>query len=427
MTLTGASPDSETVLRRAALYITWASAVSILFSIAVSQILLGLAVIAVLVSRTRLRLPRIWLPLALFMTGTVLSLLLSGDILAGRPQIRKFYVYLMLLVVFSTFRALVDVRRLVLAWALVGGVSALVGLVQFARKIQGARAYGGTFYDYYVHERITGLMSHWQTFGGEQVIVLAMLGAFLMFSPRARGLLIWLGLLAAGVMSAGMLASYVRGVWLAAACAGVYLLWFWKRWLLLVVPVLLALLLWLNPGSVRVRFQSGFMPRKELDSNQHRVVCWRTGWAMIRAHPFFGVGPEQVGPKLMQYVPSDIPRPLPEGWYGHLHNLYIHYAAERGVPTMLALVWLLGMVLWDFLRALRRLPPGRGEEKSILHGAVAVVVAIMVSGIFEVNLGDSEVLTMFLAVVACGYVAVGQAGATAQRTDAQPSSPAVLT
>jgi hypothetical protein len=30
----------------------------------------------------------------------------------------------------------------------------------------------------------------------------------------------------------------------------------------------------------------------------------------------------------------------------------------------------------------------------------------MLSGYEEVNLGDSEVLAMFLAVVACGYVAV---------------------
>jgi hypothetical protein len=30
----------------------------------------------------------------------------------------------------------------------------------------------------------------------------------------------------------------------------------------------------------------------------------------------------------------------------------------------------------------------------------------MVSGVFEVNLGDSEVLTVFLVVVACGYLAV---------------------
>jgi O-antigen ligase len=132
---------------------------------------------------------------------------------------------------------------------------------------------------------------------------------------------------------------------------------------------------------------------------------------MIQAHPWFGVGPEMVLPKLMEYVPWEYRRPvnrlpLPNGWYGHLHNLYIHYAAERGVPTALALLWLLAMALWDFLRALRRLAAGPGVEKAILHAAVAVIVGIAVGGLFEVNLGHSEVLALFLAVVACGYVAV---------------------
>lgn len=411
LTLTTASPDSETALRRAAFYLAWASAVSVLVSIAASQILLGLAVVAVLVSRTRLRLPRIWLPLALFMTGTVLSLLLSGNMRAGLPQIRKFYVYLMLLVVFSTFRALVDVRRLIFGWAAAGGLAAVAGLVQFARKVQGARVHGGTFYDFYVWERIKGFTSNWQTFAFQMMIVLLMVGAFLLFSQRARGRAFWLCLAAAGLAGAALLLSYTRGAWLAAACAGVYLLWYRKRWLLAGVPVILGLLLWINPGSVRVRFQSAYQPREELDSNQHRVVCWKTGWAMIQAHPWFGVGPEMVLPNLMQYVPWEYrrpanPLPLPNGWYGHLHNLYIHYAAERGLPTALALLWLLAMALWDFLRALRRLPAGPGEEKSILHGAVAVIVGILVGGLFEVDLGHSEVLAPFLAVLACGYLAV---------------------
>ena len=102
---------------------------------------------------------------------------------------------------------------------------------------------------------------------------------------------------------------------------------------------------------------------------------------------------------------------MPTGWYGHLHNIYIHYAAERGVPTMLFLVWLLVKILFDFLRAVRRLPPGPSEAKFLLHGGVAVVLAIMLAGVFELNLGDSEVLTLFLAAVACGYVAWDAASA----------------
>jgi putative inorganic carbon (HCO3(-)) transporter len=85
----------------------------------------------------------------------------------------------------------------------------------------------------------------------------------------------------------------------------------------------------------------------------------------------------------------------------------VHYAAERGVPTMLALMWMLGRALFDFVRALRRSPIG-AEERWVLHGALAVTIAILTSGFFELNLGDSEVLSMFLAVIGCGYVAAAQ-------------------
>src|SRR5207253_3286011 len=100
---------------------------------------------------------------------------------------------------------------------------------------------------------------------------------------------------------------------------------------------------------------------------------------------------------------------LPQGWYGHLHNIYVHYAAERGIPTLLALLWLLVKVLVDFSLGLRKLPPGPSDGRFVLRGAIAVVIATMVSGCFELNLGDSEVLTMFLVTIACGYTALAAA------------------
>ena len=205
--------------------------------------------------------------------------------------------------------------------------------------------------------------------------------------------------------------GYTRGIWIATACAGVYLVWFWKRRLLAALPVLLLLLLWLNPASVRTRFESMVHPAGQIDSNQHRIVCWRTGWQMVKAHPWFGVGPEMVGKQFMQYLPPDIHPPLPQGWYGHLHSVYVHYAAERGVPTMLALLWALFTILWDFGRGLRRMPAGRDDRKFLLHGAMAVVIAVMISGISELNLGDSEVLSLFLAVTAVGYLALEEESA----------------
>ncbi len=402
-----ASTSSQSLLARAAFWLTGGAAVAVLFSIAACQILLGLAVAALLFSGARLRFPPIRLPLVLFIAGTLISLALSDDPGAGRPQIRKVFVFLTLLVVYSTFREIAQIRRLVLCWAGAGALVAARGLAQFGEKLREANLLGRNFYEYYVGERITGFMSHWMTFGGQLMIVLVLLAAFILFSPYARRGLLWFSLLCAVPLCGSLVLGFTRSIWLASAAAALYLIWVWRRVFLLAVPVLAFAGFWFAPDSVRGRVVSMFKPRAELDSNQHRIVCWRTGWEMIKAHPWFGVGPEHVRIQFDQYVPSDVPRPLPTGWYGHLHNNYVHYAAERGVPVMLMLVWLLVKILFDFARAARRAPPGRSDTKFILHGAIAAVLAIMVAGIFELNLGDSEVLTMFLALTACGYTAAG--------------------
>jgi O-antigen ligase len=172
------------------------------------------------------------------------------------------------------------------------------------------------------------------------------------------------------------------------------------------------------PAALRERIASVLKPHGDLDSNAHRAVCRITGWQMVKAHPWLGLGPEQIGKQFERYVPASVTRPLPTGWYGHLHNIYLQYAAERGIPGLLAILWFIGKALLDYLRMLKRasLPP---SAAFVLHGAIAVILAVLAEGFFEYNLGDSEVLTMFLAVVACGYVAGKTEGApTTKRAEA---------
>jgi putative inorganic carbon (hco3(-)) transporter len=389
--------------RRAACWLSFGSAVAILFSIAISQILLALAVAALLLSGDELRLPPIKLPLALFMIGTLISWALSGEMQAGIPQIRKFLVFFELLVVYSSLRDLVLIRRLFLVAAGIASIAAVRGFAQFAARVHQARLLGQNFYEYYVAQRITGFMSHWMTYSGEEMFVLIMLGAFLLFAPISR---IWFYVwtLCAALISAALLLSETRSIWVAAAAAGLYLIWFWKRWMIALVPVAIVLVFLFSPESIRERFTSLVQPQ-EVDSNQHRIVSFETGFRMIEEHPWFGVGPEGVKLHFDEYVPAEVPRPLPAGWYGHLHNIYLQYAAERGVPTMLLMMWMLVQILYDFWRALRMLPRGRSNQKFLLHGGIAVVLATMVEGFAEYNLGDTEVLTVFLVVVASGYLA----------------------
>src|SRR5262249_34520037 len=150
--------SQESFLVRATRWLAFGSAVSILFSIAASQILLGLALASLLLSGEKLRLPPILIPLALFVAGTVISLRFSENAAAGLPQIRKLFVFTQLVVIFSALRDTRLVRWLFLTWAGFAGITGARGIVQFAQKVQQAQQAGSNSYEFYVGERITGFM-----------------------------------------------------------------------------------------------------------------------------------------------------------------------------------------------------------------------------------------------------------------------------
>lgn len=376
--------------------------IAVLFSIAASQILLGLAFAALLISGLKMRLPPIKLPLGFFISGTVLSWLFSADIRSGTPQIRKFFVFLTLLLVYSTFKSVREIRSVVFIAGAVAALSAARSLFQFLQKYQESQELHRNFYDYYIGARITGFMSHWMTFGGEEMIVLLLLLSVLFFSHLTRWKMV--GWIFAGVLTFSLVLGLTRSIFLLGLPVGLfYLLWFWRRWLVLAVPVAAAGMVLLF-APLRQRVTSIVQPHGETDSNLHRTITRRTGFEMIRAHPLLGLGPEQVKAQFKSFVPADI-KHLPDGWYGHLHNLYLQYAAERGIPTMLAFLWLIGKILFDFANGLRASAPA-DEARFALHGAIAVVLAVLAEGFLEFNLGDSEVLALFLAAVGFGYVAV---------------------
>lgn len=388
--------------QRAALYCAGAAAVSAVVSIVASEIFMALALAALIAAGKWTKPPAMaaW-PIAFWMFWTVLSLAVNGHFREGMPQIKKFIWFAMLAVVYYGLRELRDIRWTVLGWTAAALASSLWGFVQFAHKYSAARAARLNFYNAYVADRITGFMGHWMTLSGQLMMALMLAGALLLFSRDPK----WKAAVAAAALliAAALFIAETRSMWGGAVAGAVYLIWFsGRRWLLLAIPILAGALYLANPFSARERIISILHPHGDVDSNEHRAVLRIIGAEMIHAHPIFGVGPEQVGKQYQRYIPRSVPRPLPTGYYGHLHNIYFHYAAERGLPALAALLWFLIGSLWEFEGALRRLPKD-SEARWVLHGAIAVIIAVMVGGYFEVNLGDSEVLAMFLAAVGCGY------------------------
>lgn len=422
-------------LATAAKWLTFVSSVVIVLGIAPSQICLGLALAVMIVGRMRPGFPPIKLPAGLFVLGTLLAVALSSDPVAAYPQIKKMFVFTQLVVAYMFLYEKKIARWVVLSWAACATASAVLGFYQLAVKLYRIKQLHEEVYNGYVVQRITGFMSHWYTFSVLEMISLLMLSSFVLFSPVARKH-IWVWVTCALLMALGLLFAETRAVWVATVVGGLYLLWNWKRWTIMLVPVLVAITYVALPGPLQQRAVSIFHPGAD-DSNVFRTILIRTGVEMVKAHPWFGLGPEMPRKQFMEYLPADIPRPLPSGSTMHLHNLYLEYAAERGIPVLLIFLWLIGKILWDFQRGLRQMRTGRGariptseeggqshraervrfaqvaqeepgneDSKYILHGGIAVILALLVEGSSDVNLGDSEVLTMFLVIVALGYNAL---------------------
>jgi O-antigen ligase len=395
----------EPVLR----WVAFCAASAIVLSIAVSQILLGLGIVLLLFSRRRLVFPPLLLPLSLFIGWTIASDLLSGNAVAGLPQIRKFFVFSVILLVCSTFRGVPDISRLVMVWSAAAALSAIAAIWQFVARWREAIELHAQRYDYVLDGRIKGLAGHWMTFGGEEMIAFLMLLALLLFPgsiSRVQKILCWL---CATLLWVAIVMGYTRSIFLLGVPVGVLIL-AWNRAprLMFAIPVVAAVTFLVAPAHIRERVSSVLRPHGDVDSNSRRSLMRRTGLRMIQAHPWFGLGPEQIQPQFLAYVPLDVPKPLPIGWYGHLHNIYIQYAAERGLPALAFLLWFIGRMVRDFWRASKY----RAASPCwfVFCGALAVIGGVLAEGLFEHNLGDSEVLTMFLIIASCGYVAIDHLG-----------------
>ncbi|OFV98641.1 MAG: hypothetical protein A3H28_10435 [Acidobacteria bacterium RIFCSPLOWO2_02_FULL_61_28] len=384
-------------LETATAVLTGLATCAILFSIAASQILLGAALLALLLSRRPIYFPaRFGLALLAFLAWTILSLAFSRDLWAGFPHLRKFFVYFAVVVAYNAYQEPRQIWRTTQGIALGGVISALYGLAQFVLDYWRLREQGLPFYESYVVHQITGFMSHWMTFSGQLMMVLLLVVSGALFGGLSRRMRLGAWLCAA-VVTLALLAAFTRGVWLGAFAGVAYLLARSQRRLLWLLPVALLGLYLLSPPWLQRRSESIFDLGTDT-SNQSRVVMFWTGLRMIAAHPWFGVGPEQVGAEFPLYKPGGMP--LPRAWYGHLHNNFLQLAAERGIPCLLLWLWMIFEVVYASLSFARS---RGGEARTLGHSVIAITIGLMISGLFEFNFGDSEVVMLYLFLVSVPF------------------------
>jgi len=357
------------------------------------------------------------LPLALFCVLSLVSVFWAANPTAGWFAVRKFVLFFIWLLAVNLIVSARHLRRLLQGMFLVSLLTSLVGIGQFIIQYRYVRAhYPGQLYHQLTSTRIHGFMGHWMHFGGQQMMVFVFLLSFLLLSGRQSPAIrsptpepapsnsgfelrispLWWFLLALVVVS--IILNFTRGVWLGCFFAAIYLMARWRPRVLWAVPVVLLIGYVGAPPLVRERVHLALHPTQE-PALSIRLEMWGVALKMIRAHPWVGVGPNNIVEVYDLYLP---PGKTPElGYHNHFHDDYLQFGAERGLPCLAAWVWLMAALGWYMWKLRRQLT----TQRWIADAALAAWLAFLVEGVFEFNFGTSPVLMVFLFVTATPFVA----------------------
>jgi len=268
-------------------------------------------------------------------------------------------------------------------------VTSTYGLIQFAFGYARFLTTRQLVDDPTVLARITGFMSHWMTFSGEQLLVwCAAVPALVCLGPR------WFVPLT--IVGSALILSFTKSVWFGAAAGlAIVSLMIPKRLLATVVLPLFLIGILAFP-LIYQRFAQSFGD-PDFAPTYGRIELWKAGIQMIREHPWFGVGPERVSVEFLRIYRG---ANLGNIYYGHLENNFLQIAAERGLICFATFLWFL-LELYAGLFRLVRLADESTRWMAL--SGLAALTGFIVSGLFQYNFGDSEILLLLLFIVSMPF------------------------
>ena len=142
------------------------------------------------------------------------------------------------------------------------------------------------------------------------------------------------------------------------------------------------------PRHIKTRFQTtitqpaGFM--------SERPQWWRTSLQFIRQYPLTGIGP---GRFRYAYQLNGPPEQYDTPY--HAHNIYLHIAAEHGIPSLLLFLWMMGITCHSIF-AMRQATDFWGMGTFI--GASGFLISALVYGLADNILHQRTVLLFWFII-----------------------------
>jgi len=355
------------------------------WSIAGAQMCLGAGLLAWIaglsssVRRPLVRSPLLW-PVAVYLGLQLLSVLLSPDPLTGLRAIRAEWIILLYFLVVNAVDNDRSARRLVDILVLTTVLVSLYAIWQHwagwdLYRQRPLRATGNVF-------EATGLFGHHLTFGGYVMMVLMLSGSLFVFGSRNRARIFY-GL-SSLVLLLALLFSYARSAWLGfLAGALAVALVSGRKTLTIILPGIAVVIVVAALLLPSVREQAGEIAAVFEDpmAKSSRLQMWSAAWRLIGDHPLLGGGSGQAARLLPSYGC--------ELGYAHMHNDLLNVAANSGLPSLAAFVWIWAVFLQLTVRC-RRNRRSSPWPAAMAAAGFGIVVAILVAGLFQCYYTDAE-------------------------------------
>ena len=354
-------------------------------SVAISQILLGLALLIALV---RLAMRRdhphrtgVELPGLLLIGWALLMIPFSTDPGNSLILAKRFYLFSALWLCAWYVRG--EGRRTVLLVALLSGaVFNCVFTLVTESWLPGD-----------ITKRIS-MMQHSTITGGWLVMAAALIALAHVLHGRGR----WPRTLSAvGLLSmlAALALTQSRGAWLGFAAGAAVVLALRRGRFVLILAAGAVLFFALGPDVFRDRLKTIVDPNYR--TNVQRFDMWEAGWDLVKANPVTGVGDRNLKdfcPDLRYNDNSDRVTRL-----SHFHSNTIMMAVIWGLPGLVLGVWFLVALVWRFWRRFRLFGGITGHGPPMrrvwLVAALGVWTAVNVTGFFDWSFGDPELSLVF--------------------------------
>ncbi|MDR7867200.1 MAG: O-antigen ligase family protein [Sporomusaceae bacterium] len=324
----------------------------------------------------------------------LLVALSAASILAAPDRWLSFYNYyhlmgryiLLYYLVVNNFHSLDQLKRLVQAILASAGLVVVYGLYQY---VQGVDISAFEWVDGeqfpLLKMRVFSTLQNPNLLAGFLVIIAALAAGLGLNAEDRRCKMAYLALIVALLVC--LVFTYSRGAWLSvlAVVAAYGVLYSRKTfWLLLFVPVVVVA----GHDVLMERLMSIVNPTDT--SAMLRIALWESTLAMIADRPLFGIG---WGAYSLVYPAYDFFINDPDTIIYHAHNMYLHLAAEIGVPGLLVF---LALMIGHARLALAMAENAANRWVSgLMLGVLAAVIGLAVGGLTDYILFNPQIAMLF--------------------------------